>query len=191
MCGRFYIDENDEIERIVAELLQRGPKEGLKTSGEIRPTDIVAVLANDKKQCVKPFAMKWGYTSWDGKILFNARSETAADKKTFSEDIMIHRCLIPATCYYEWDRKTKQKEKYTISLAGSNMFYLAGIYRMELSQAVFTILTKEPAQNIHFIHDRMPVIISSKDKDKWLNLNITAQEGLKAAVNSVEYIKSI
>ena len=60
MCGRYYIAEDDlsdELSRMIDELNHKKTPEGLKTSGEIFPSDIVPVLANSRKQDVQPFAM--------------------------------------------------------------------------------------------------------------------------------------
>ena len=58
MCGRYYIAEDDlsdELSRMIDELNRKKTPEGLKTSGEIFPSDIVPVLANSRKQDVQPF----------------------------------------------------------------------------------------------------------------------------------------
>lgn len=55
MCGRYHIDEKglpEELEKIINELNRKKTPEGLKTAGEIFPTDIVPVLANSRKQDV-------------------------------------------------------------------------------------------------------------------------------------------
>ena len=61
MCGRYYIAEDglsDELIRIIEEINRKKTPEGLKTSGEIFPSDIVSVLANSRQQEVQPFAMR-------------------------------------------------------------------------------------------------------------------------------------
>lgn len=83
VCGRYYIAEDDlsdELSRMIDELNRKKTPEGLKTSGEIFPSDIVPVLANSRKQDVQPFAMRWGYAFPNGRPIINARSETAAQK---------------------------------------------------------------------------------------------------------------
>ena len=83
MCGRYYIAEDDlsdELSRMIDELNRKKTPEGLKTSGEIFPSDIVPVLANSRKQDVQPFAMRWGYAFPNGRPIINARAETAAQK---------------------------------------------------------------------------------------------------------------
>ena len=95
MCGRYYIAEDDlsdELSRIIDELNRKKTPEGLKTSGEIFPSDIVPVLANSRKQDVQPFAMRWGYAFPNGRPIINARSETAAQKPMFKDGMRQRRC---------------------------------------------------------------------------------------------------
>lgn len=82
MCGRFYIAEEDtaeDLQRIIDSLNRRYKGNSpAKTKGEVRPTDIIPVVANSPSMAITAYAMKWGYTMPDGKPMFNARSETAA-----------------------------------------------------------------------------------------------------------------
>ena len=129
MCGRYYIAEDDaaeELRQIIEAVNRRNPD--AKTGGEICPDDTVPVLANSPSLQPGAYAMHWGYTLPDGKLLFNARSETAAEKAIFKDGMAHRRCLIPATCYFEWEHRGKDKIKYAIALANNDMFYLAGIY---------------------------------------------------------------
>lgn len=84
MCGRFYIAEEDtaeDLQRILDSLNRRYQGNcPAMTQGEIRPSDIIPVVANSPTMSTSVYAMKWGYTMPDGKPMFNARSETAATK---------------------------------------------------------------------------------------------------------------
>ena len=97
------------------------------------------------------------------------------------------RCLIPATCYFEWEHRGKEKIKYAIAPESNNMIYLAGIYRKEGTHASFTILTCEPAESIAFIHNRMPVILLAEATGDWLNVRYAATDVLKAAQTEMGY----
>ena len=188
MCGRYYIAEDDaaeELRQIIAAVNRRSTD--VKTSGEIRPGDTVPVLANNQTLQPGAYAMRWGYTLPDGKLLFNARSETAADKALFQDGMTQRRCLIPATCYFEWERRGKEKIKYAIAPEGSQMLYLAGIYRKEDNRAACTILTREPAESIAFIHNRMPVILPAEAVRDWLNIRYDAADVLKVAQENMQY----
>ena len=188
MCGRYYIAEDDAAEELrqIIEAVNRRSTD-VKTSGEVRPGDTVPVLANSPTLQPGAYAMRWGYTLPDGKLLFNARSETAADKALFQDGMAQRRCLIPATCYFEWEHRGKEKIKYAIAPEGSQMLYLAGIYRKEGNRAACTILTREPAESIAFIHNRMPVILPAEAVRDWLNIRYDAVDVLKAAQENMQY----
>lgn len=186
MCGRYYIAEEDcaaELQEIVEQLNRKEIK--VKT-GEIFPTDTVPVLANSRSMAIKPFAMEWGYTLPDGRRIINARSESASGKPLFRDGMQQRRCLIPATNYFEWEKRGKEKIKYAICPANSSMLYMAGIYRIENGKPVFSILTREPAENIAFIHDRMPVILPAEGTKDWLNVAFQASDVIKAAATHMD-----
>lgn len=188
MCGRYYIAEDDaaeELRQIIEAVNRRSTN--VKTGGEIRPSDTVPVLANSPSLQPGAYAMHWGYTLSDGKLLFNARSETAAEKAMFKDGMSQRRCLIPATCYFEWEHRGKDKIKYAIAPEGSRMIYLAGIYRKEGNRAACAILTREPAESIAFIHNRMPVILPAEAVSDWLNIRYDAVDVLKAAQENMQY----
>ena len=113
MCGRFYIAEEDTAEDLlrIIDALNRRYKDitPVKTQGEIRPTDIIPVMANSPSMSTGVYAMKWGYTMPDGKPMFNARSETAATKPLFSDGMRQRRCIIPATLYLNGKRLALKK----------------------------------------------------------------------------------
>ena len=190
MCGRYYIEEEDVSEdllKIIEEVNRwnNGGDKPVKTAGEIFPTDLVPVLANNKNMRPAAFAMEWGYTLPDGRRIINARSETAHEKGMFKDGLKKRRCLIPASGYFEWEKREKEKIKYDIRPVGNGMLYMAGLYRIEGNKAVFTILTREPAESIAFIHDRMPVILPDAIRNDWLNLKYDAAEVMRAAVTEV------
>lgn len=131
--------------------------------------------------------MEWGYTLPDGRRIINARSETAHEKAMFRDGLKNRRCLIPASNYFEWEKREKEKIKYDIRPAGNGTLYMAGLYLIEGNKAVFTILTREPAENIAFIHDWMPLLLPDEMKMDWLNLRFDALDVMKSALTDVEY----
>ena len=185
MCCRYWMEESPELkpfvdaanrsplqERMVAKLARP-----LKTSGEIRPTDICVAVAPDRNGKRAAFPMVWGFTGQQS-YLFNARIESAGQKPMWKEALERRRCVIPASWYYEWqhlksaDGKTKAGGKYMIQPKGATMTLMAGLYRMEEHDGIqvphFSILTREPGDEIRFIHDRMPVILDSQDAAEWI-----------------------
>ena len=67
------------------------------------------------------------------------------------------------------------------------MLYMAGVYRVENGKPVFSILTREPAENIDFIHNRMPVILPAEAKNDWLNMHYSVGNVLKAVDLRIKY----
>ena len=191
MCGRYYIAEDDqaeELRQIIDSINRKYNGDGaVKTSGEIFPSETVPVIATSKVQKIMPFAMEWGYSTADGNRLINARSETAAQKPTFMDGMLHRRCIIPASWYFEWNRSEKGKPKYAIGIDQKNVIYMAGIYRFEHDRPVFSILTREPAESIRFIHNRMPVILPREAVRDWLNTSYKADEILRSAALNVSH----
>ena len=148
----------------------------LITDGEVRPTDIVPVIAPNAKGIKSVFPMQWGFLARDGKrSLFNARVESAMKKPTFKDAWKAHRCIIPASYYFEWehfkstDGKTKTSDKYAIQPTGCIVTWLCGLYRIEDGYPVFVVLTKEPTAELSKIHDRMPLMLPKEKTDDWIS----------------------
>lgn len=119
MCSRYEIDV--EWETIVEQLGLDG-EPGDFHPGEIRPTNTAPVLFSGNLT-----ALRWGIPApWDGKPLINARSETLEEKATFSP-LLEHRCLIPASAYFEWRKDGKARLKNRISLIDGNLMGFAGL----------------------------------------------------------------
>ena len=193
MCGRYWIDDgrdNVELGEIIEQVNRRPAAGPVKTSGEIFPTDVVPVIASSKRLAPEAFAMGWGYGLGDGKRVINARSETAADRPLFRDGMRQRRCAVPASHYFEWERSGGQKTKYAIRPEGSGLFYFAGLYRISDGRPEFVILTREPAQSIAFIHDRMPVILPRELVADWTNPQYDAGALLRHAVLAVTHEKA-
>lgn len=192
MCGRYLIADMESMPQwqLILDALQRKKTpDSLKTAGEIFPTDVAPVLANSRKGDIQPFAMRWGYSFPNGRPLINARSETAAQKPMFKDGMKQRRCLIPASSYFEWERRGTERIRHTIRLQTRQMTYLAGIYHLErhgdIIVPAFAVLTREAVPEIRFIHERMPVLLTGKHADAWLDTGIAADEVLSSAAVQV------
>ena len=190
MCGRYWIDDGrDSVElgEIIAQVNRRPAAGPVKTSGEIFPTDVVPVVASNRRMVPEAFAMAWGYALPDGKRVINARSETAEARPLFSDGMRQRRCAVPATRYFEWERAGGKKTKYAIRPEKGGLFYFAGLYRIVAGRPEFVILTRQPADSIAFIHDRMPVILPPDAVADWTNPERGPGDLLGRAVLSVTH----
>ena len=183
MCTRFFIEpQSDELcdileearqSRLTGKFVKIGQK--LHTSGEIRPNDVAAVIAPDKAGNQSVFPMRWGFQIPGRSLLVNARTETAAEKPTFRDSWRQHRCIIPASWYFEWEHlignsgQKKTGDKYMIQPQDSHVTFLCGLYRIEDGLPVFTVLTREPSEELKKIHDRMPLILPKECVAEWIS----------------------
>ena len=199
MCCRYWTEESPELRAIVEEM-NRSPlvrrwqnTTGVKSFGEMRPTDVVPVIAPNRAGARAVLPMKWGFSGKS--LLVNARSETAASKPTFKESWERRRCIVPASWYFEWEHllsnegKTRTGDKYMIQPKGSTMTWLCGLYRIEDGLPVFVVLTREPGEEIRFIHDRMPLILPERCIDDWIRPDTRPEELLGKALTDMAFEK--
>ena len=189
MCGRYTFSAKSDSEMIRQVQESLGARNIEVKTGVVNPGDVAAVIASNRRLEPQVFGMKWGYSLSNGKLVFNARSESASEKALFADGMKQRRCLIPADSYFEWENLEKRKQKYEIAPNGASGFCLAGIYRIEQGRAVFSILTREPAQSIALIHDRMPGIVPTGMASDWLNPRYNGQELLMYAVQNMQYAR--
>jgi len=191
MCGRYYIEPDDRMERlheIFAEARRRAANGRTEPkAGEIFPADIAPVIAAGKDLTPGVFPMRWGFPRPGGGLVINARSETAAARPMFRESARLRRCLVPATHYFEWARTDGEKVKYAIKPDGSGLLYMGGLYILppEAPPALFVILTRPTAESIAFIHDRMPVIVPREKTEAWLSPRTSFDELMKETVEDM------
>ena len=130
-------------------------------SGDLYPSDIAPVLAPNKYGQMAIFPMAWGFThKATTKPLANCRVETADTKALWRDSWYRRRCVIPASWYYEWgypvyeedsrsmlEHRNTKKVKFAIQSEGSDITYIAGLYRYEehsgMQIPMFSILTRE------------------------------------------------
>ena len=199
MCCRYWTDESPELRPIVEEM-NRSPlmrkwqdKAKVKSYGEIFPTDVVPVIAPNRSGLRTVYPMKWGYSGKS--LLMKARSETAAEKPTFRDDWARHRCIVPASWYFEWehypgsDGKKHTGDKYMIHPKDSAVTWLCGLYRIENGLPVFVILTREPGEALRFLHDRMPLIMPDELVTEWIRPDRKPEELLPGALTDMDFEK--
>lgn len=200
MCCRYYMEMSPRLRPIVEaaarsklyrDNIQKIAKP-LVTEGEVFPDSLVPVIATNRAGQKTVFPMVWGYHV-DGiaRVIANARTETAAEKPSFKEGWAMHRCIIPASWYYEWEHiptasgKTKAGDKYAIIPRDSRMTWLCGLYRMENGYPHFVILTRQPGESVAFIHDRMPLILPEDRAEHWIDPKVNPHLLLSSALTDM------
>jgi putative SOS response-associated peptidase YedK len=173
MCGRFTLTTPDQI---TDELGVAVPTDA-PARYNVCPTDPVIAIANRGERRAE--WMRWGLVPhWAdspaiGAKLINARAETAADKPAFRDALARRRCLIPASGFYEWKREGKLRRPFYVRRADRRLLVLAGLWERWkppggdwlISCSIVTTAANPP---VAAIHDRMPVVVSREDHERWL-----------------------
>lgn len=162
MCSRFEMNvQPRELARRFG--LTRPPP--APNAAELYPTNHALVIDGTGGDGPEGRLMAWGLpVEWSPKPLINARAETLASKRTF-RPLLEHRCLVPATAFFEWRQDGRAKRKNRIRPAEGGIFAFAGIS----DGARFTIVTCRPAPAIAHIHNRMPVILDQAAEAAWID----------------------
>lgn len=204
MCTRYLIELSPELRPIIEEAKRSHLAkhmtdklgQALVTEGEVRPSNMVPVIAPDKKGYQKVFPMVWGY-HFPGidRPVVNARVETAGQKPAFKDSWLRRRCIVPSSYYFEWAHVQKGKrivpgDKYAIQTPGRQVTWLAGLYRIEALDTgfrypVFTILTRNPSPELRKIHDRMPVVLPDEEIASWIQPGADPKEISDIASRSI------
>ena len=179
MCGRFTL--KTPIDDLLMDLFTDGSMRALiETAGlphmesryNIAPTQDVLVILSDDSNRLKIERMRWGLIPfWADSLqssysMFNARSESLAEKTSFKSLLSSHRCAVLADGYYEWQKTTpKTKTPFWIHRRDSRPFAMAGLWttnrkiRANESIQSTTIITVESNQDTCEVHDRMPAML--------------------------------
>ncbi len=125
-------------------------------------------------------AAKWGFVPYwakDDRTGFggiNARIETIATSPMFRSAYRTRRrCLVPASGFFEWQKRTRTKRPYYITSADGSLLAYAGLWdewRRPGGEPLltYTIATTNANELIRSLHDRMPVILRPDDYAVWL-----------------------
>ncbi|OQM73527.1 SOS response-associated peptidase [Manganibacter manganicus] len=120
----------------------------------------------------------WVKDTRDFPLLFNARSEGAAQKASFRAAMRHRRALVPASGFYEWrkepDGQRGKGQAYWIRPRHGGLVAFAGLMESYAEPGgsemdTGAILTTAADADIGHIHERMPVVIEREDFARWLD----------------------
>ncbi len=176
MCGRYtlYHDEEDLTSLFELDAFPVAPRYN------VAPTQTVPIVRAGEGGRRERVDARWGLVpGWvkDASafkaLLFNARSETVAEKPSFRDAARRARCAVPASGFYEWavDGDGRKQPWYVHRRDGAPLV-LAGLYAEggegEASVST-TILTTGPNATLAALHGRMPVVLDPGAIARWLD----------------------
>jgi putative SOS response-associated peptidase YedK len=178
MCGRF----DNLIARDAYRGLfkaQRLPKSNFPLRYNVAPTDQIPIVRIDPRDGEREVVMaRWGLIPFWMKEKpkvphINARAETVHKLPLFREGFAKRRCLIPATGFYEWQKREDGKQPYRFRRKDLEPFTFAGVWefaRLGGEEILSTaMIVGEANPLVGGVHDRMPVMLMSEDYDRWLD----------------------
>ena len=185
MCGRFALTSTPDA---VQSLLAVTDFEPFPPRYKIAPTQPILMAMSGPTRAPgsnlparQTMLVRWGLIpSWaknpaDLSLLFNARSETAAEKASFRTAMRHRRTLVPANGFYEWRRVgSKKAEPYWIRPKHGGLIAFGGLMESwsepgGTEMDTGAILTTEANEDLRGIHHRMPVVIQPEDFERWLD----------------------
>ena len=171
MCGRYYVDDETarEIEKLVRDLDR---KLQIERTGDVFPSQKATIIKGQGNYLTAE-QMRWGFPGFEkGKLLINARAESALERRTFQDSVQHRRCIIPARGFYEW---SKSKEKFSYERKDTPVLFMAGCYNWYEEQERFVILTTAANSSVAPVHNRMPLILEPEELKDWVLDNQVAE----------------
>lgn len=193
MCGRYAVTLPPDA---MATLFGSADRPNLAPRWNIAPTQQVPMIAIGKAGDRRIVMARWGLRpAWMIKDLptgplFNARSETIADKPSFRAAFARKRCLVPADGFYEWQRDGKARIPYFVARADREPVAFAGLWEAAPdgkggAMVSMTIVTGGAPASFAAIHDRFPIVLDPDHWSHWLD-PVTPKPALHALLKPPE-----
>lgn len=179
MCARYTQTKNpDQIKtRFRVDIIEG---DSYKPRYNIAPTQEAPVVFQEKdKRILSSFRFgmipHWAKDMTIASKLIQARSDTILERPSYKQPFLQRRCLVVADGFYEWQEIEGSNSKpHHFCFKDRDLFAVAGIWsewkdpKGEKIRS-YTIITTDADSNIKPIHHRMPVLITEKDEEAWLD----------------------
>jgi putative SOS response-associated peptidase YedK len=201
MCGRYAISKLPEELIEEFEITAGHTGKLLPADWNISPTKEIYVIRNNQEAKRELANLSWGLIAPWSKTTdeavrsqssaINARTETVESKPTFKNAFKYHRCLIPATGYYEWATelgKYPSKQPFYIHNKENKSLAFAGIYSTwhdEIGEPKESaaLITRPAVDFLESIHHRMPTFLPKDRWELWLDKDLNDVQQLKALLD--------
>lgn len=177
MCTRFILERaaaQAGFARLGLEALAAAVDSAVESFNILPGTRLAAVRASHEF-----FSPHWGFRAPAAdparSLLVNARSETLAERPAFRDAFRLRRCLIPATGFYEWEKRGAGRLPWLFRLADSAPFAFAGLWQPgsasdPTADPDAVMVTTAANSIVGRLHDRMPVMLTNSTAcETWLD----------------------
>ena len=174
MCGRFNVIDNPGLQQLLRDL---GVDLKLPPGINVAPTEAVFLVRNQQGQASAEAARWWLTPSWASQVdqkyaMFNARSETLASSRAFSQPFKRQRGIVPMSSFIEWRSEEGAKQPYLISNA-NRALAVAALWDVwsggDEPLLTCTLVTTAAATGFEPWHRRMPVMLAPDECARWLD----------------------
>lgn len=180
MCGRYNITSTAGLQ-----VLLGGLHADLKLTNpayNVAPTEPVILLRHDGGTvCSAELARWWLTPSWAKErsqkyAMFNARSEGLSKSPAFRKPFASQRGIVPMSSFIEWRGSAGDKQPWLISNEAEALA-VAALWDLWFDGAASdskpllscTLVTTAAAGSFRPWHSRMPVMLASGDRERWLD----------------------
>lgn len=174
MCGRYALHARPEVIAL---------QFGLSVAPEIPPRFNIApgtvILSITGSPVPRAAWVGWGLIPpWvkdpaNAKAIINARAETVAEKPSFRGAFRRHRCVVPASGYFEWHSAGGRKQPYYVCPTKQELFGIAALWDPRPGgpggEGTCALITTPAHAATRDIHDRMPAVLRPEDYGRWLD----------------------
>ncbi len=176
MCTRYFLlkDQLAEIFRA----LGLEPRASFVSRYNLAPGQYLPAIRTSAAGTRAAVELSWGllpaWAAADGTRQTNARAETLEAKPSFRDAYRQRRCLLPASGFYEWEKRDRARLPWAFQRPDGRPFCLAGLWEsrpLPDGRAFETcaIVTTTPNGLMQPIHHRMPVILGADQAARWLD----------------------
>jgi putative SOS response-associated peptidase YedK len=144
--------------------------------------ELLVIRRNRQTGAVSLDPLRWGLIPYfcadpkGGRKPINAKCETVRTLPSFRDAYRRRRCIVPVDGFFEWKaiKGQKAKQPYAIAMKDGSPFGIGGLWENWKDPnsgewiRTFAIITTDANELVAEIHDRMPLIILSKDHARWL-----------------------
>ena len=211
MCGRYVATTPPSLlaERFGAQEVVDEEEAGEAASPRwnVAPsTRVWAVVTSRSSGMRRVGPFRWGLVpNWAkdpsvGNRMINARAEKLRTSSAYKRALQRRRCIVPADAFYEWRRSPSgrgKKQPFLIRRRDGEPLAFAGLWDLWRPRdepeaepvRSCTIITTEADELVGRVHDRMPVVLSRRHWDGWLdpgNEDLDVVSGLLVPVPALE-----
>ena len=174
MCGRFNVIDSPGLQALLQDL---GIDLSLPPRANVAPTEQVSLVRMSPAGNELSAARWWLTPAWAPAVdqkyaMFNARSETLAKSRAFSQPFKRQRGIVPMSSFIEWRNEDGAKQPYLISNE-DRALAVAALWDVwsggDKPLLTCTLVTTAAAPGFEPWHRRMPVMLAPDECARWLD----------------------